>query len=265
LPYELYTAGRTGLSENGLEMKFGLPAFYLLLSFFFQFNHATAQSQREDSIFYQLAFNHTVSVYYDQLGDQSRILNGTKYPDFEYKFQKGSPFFLSENPLPGSVIYDSVYYPDLSVLFDDYRQYLVIVDQYFKLKLISEKVGSFQIGDHHFVRFPGNTINGLPYTGYYEVLYSGRSVVLKHVIKKYREQLSVPEGVTHILDEQAYYFIKRGEIFEPVRSRRELLKFMQSHRKEVQKYIRKKGLSYHEDMENILIQAASYYDQLDQH
>jgi hypothetical protein len=265
LPYESYTAGRTGLSENGSEMKFGLPVFSLLPVIFFQFNHAAAQSQREDSIFYQLAFNNTVTVYYDQLGDQSRIFNGTKYPEFEYKFQNGSPFFLSENPLPGSVVYDSVYYPGLSVLFDDYRQYLVIVDQFFKLKLINEKVSSFQIGDHHFVRFPENKNNGLPYAGYYEVIYSGHSQVLKHVVKKYREQLSIPEGVTRILDEQVFYYIKRGEHFEPVNSKRELLKSMEDHRKDVQKYIRKKGLSYHDDLENILIQAASYYDQIDQH
>jgi hypothetical protein len=246
-------------------MKIGLPVFCLLPFFFLEFNHATAQNQREDSIFYQLAFNHTITVYYDQLGDQSRIFNGTKYPDFEYKFQKGSPFFLSEIPLPGSVVYDSVYYPDLSVLFDDYRQYLVVVEQYFKLKLISEKVSSFQIGDHHFDRFSESSHNGLPYPGYYEVLYSGRSRVLKYIVKKYREELSIPEGVTRILDEQAYYFIKHGEIFESVNSKRELLNFMNDHRKDVQKFIRKKGLSYHQDLENILIQAAPYYDLIDQH
>ncbi len=246
-------------------MKIGLPVLCLLPFFFLEFNHATAQNQREDSIFYQLAFNHTITVYYDQLGDQSRIFNGTKYPDFEYKFQKGSPFFLSENPLPGSVVYDSVYYPDLSVMFDDYRQYLVIVDQYFKLKLINERVSSFQIGDHHFVQFPINKNIGLPYLGYYEVIYSGRSQVLKRIVKNYREQLSIPEGVTHILDEHVYYFIKRGGDFESVNSRRELLNFMNDHRKDVQKFIRKKGLSYHQDLENILIQAAPYYDLIDQH
>ncbi len=197
-------------------MKFGSSVFYLLPFIFFQFNHAAAQSQREDSIFYQSAFNHTVTVYYDQLGDQSRIFNGTKFPEFEYKFQKGSPFFLSENPLPGSVVYDSVYYPDLSVLFDEYRQYLVILDQNFRLKLINEKVSSFNIGDHHFVQFPINKVNGLPYPGYYEVIYSGRSQVLKRIVKNYSEQLSIPEGVSRFLDDQVHYFIKRGEIFEPV-------------------------------------------------
>ena len=170
------------------------------------------------------------------------FLTEPNYPEFEYKFQNGSPFFLSENPLPGSVVYDSVYYPDLSVLFDDYRQYLVILDQNFKLKLINEKVSSFQMGDHHFVQFPENKDNGLPYSGYYEVIYSGRSRVLKRIVKKYREQLSIPEGVTRILDEQVHYFIKRGEIFESVNSKRELLNFMKDHRKEVQKLYKKKRI-----------------------
>jgi hypothetical protein len=246
-------------------MKFGLlPACFLLLMVL-NFIPASGQSLQEDSVFYQSALNHTLAIYFNQLGDQSRLLNGTQFPEYEYSFQKGDPFFMSDKPVPGSIMYDSVYYPNQLLLFDSYRQFVVIVDQSFKLKLVNEKINSFQIGDHHFVRIAENNLSGLPNTGYYEIVYTGRSRVLNRDLKKYSEKISVEEGITRILDEKEYFFIKQGDLYKPVNSKKELLTVMDSHRKEIQKFIRKNGLSYKDNMENTLSQAAAYFDQLDNH
>ena len=246
-------------------MKLGLPAVWVLPAVLFHFSNVSAQSQQEDSIFYQTALSHTLAIYYDQIGDQSRLLNGAQFPEYEFRFQKGSPYFISDKPQAGSVVYDSVYYPNQLVLFDNYRQFLVVVDQSFKLKLVNERVNAFAIGEHHFIRAPEKNNSGLVFPWYYEVVYSGRSQLLKHSYKKYSEIITVEEGVTRILDQSDYYYIKHGESYVLVNSKRSLLNFMDSHRKEVQKYIRKKGLNYKDDLQNTLIAAASYYDQLDNH
>jgi hypothetical protein len=115
------------------------------------------------------------------------------------------------------------------------------------------------------VRIAENNLSGLPNTGYYEIVYSGRSRVLKRDLKKYSEKISVEEGITRILDEKEYFFIKQGDLYKPVNSKKELLNVMDSHRKEIQKFIRKNGLSYKDNMENTLSQAAAYFDQLDNH
>ncbi|HSZ34909.1 MAG TPA: hypothetical protein VK772_16450 [Puia sp.] len=242
-------------------MKFGLLSIYLLTASLFS-NNASAQSQQEDSIFFQTAVDHTVAVYYDQLGDQSRLFNGSLYAGLDLTFQKGSPFFLSDKPSAGSVVYDSIYYPNLAIFYEDYRQTLVVVDHAFPLRLINEKVSAFNIADHHFEYVFSDLNRGIATAGFYEVLYNGRSRLLKHTSKKIREVLSTSEGLRRYMDEFNDYYIKGRSSYFNVSSKRELFKFVGVHKKEIQRFIRKNNLDFRDDKDNTLSKVAAYYDQI---
>jgi hypothetical protein len=242
-------------------MKFGLLSICLLAACLSS-HTLSAQSQQEDSIFYQSALSHTISVYYDQLGDQSRLFNGSLYAPIELTFQKGSPYFLIDKASSGSVVYDSIFYPNLAVFYEDYRQYLVVVDHAFQLQLRNEKVSSFTIADHHFEYvFSDNLNKGIPVSAFYEVLYNGRSRILKHTSKKIREVLSTNE-LRRYMDEFDDYYIRGRNEFTIVNSKRELLNFMNDHKKEIQRFIRKNKLDFKNDKDNTLSQVAAYYDQI---
>jgi hypothetical protein len=246
-------------------MKLGLSAFWLLTIVLFS-SRTSAQSQQEDSIFYQSALARTTSVYYNQLGDQSPIYNGSLYPDLGYTFQKGTPFFLIEKTGKGSVVYDDILYPNLSIFYEDYRQYLVVIDQAFQLKLVNERISAFTIADHHFVHmYMDSLTKGLPSAGFYEVIYSGKSQVLKHTNKKLREILSVSEGLSRYMDEFDDYYIRSWNTYVLVKSKHEFLNFVGDHKKEVQRFIRKNKLNYRTDKDNTLKLAAAYYDQIANH
>jgi hypothetical protein len=242
-------------------MKFGLLSICLLAACLSS-HTLSAQSQQEDSIFYQSALSHTISVYYDQLGDQSRLFNGSLYAPIELTFQKGSPYFLIDKASSGSVVYDSIFYPNLAVFYEDYRQYLVVVDHAFQLQLRNEKVSSFTIADHHFEYvFSDNLNKGIPVSAFYEVLYNGRSRILKHTSKKIREVLSTNE-LRRYMDEFDDYYIRGRNEYTIVNSKRELLNFMNDHKKEIQRFIRKNKLDFKNDKDNTLSQVAAYYDQI---
>ncbi|HEY4935935.1 MAG TPA: hypothetical protein VII44_05110 [Puia sp.] len=243
-------------------MKFGLPALNLLTVFLFSYP-ASAQSQQEDSIFYQSALAHTTSLYFDQVGDQSRLFNGSLYQGLDLTFQVGSPFFLTDKATKGTVVYDSIPYPNLSIFYEDYRQYLVVLDQAFQLKLVNERVSSFTIAGHHFIYLFLDSLNkGIPSAGFYEVLYPGRSKLLKLTYKKIRETLSVYDGLKRYMDETDNYYIWRLNSYVPVNTKRELLNFRYDHKKEIQRFIRKNKLDYRNDKDNTLIRVAAYYDQI---
>lgn len=246
-----------------LLMKFGLPAVFLLTAFLYS-PQVSGQSKQEDSILYQTALTHTLSVYYDQLGDQSRLFNGSLYTPFEYTFREGSPYFLSNKATQGSfVVYDSMLFINVPLIYEDYRQKLVSVDQGFRLQLINERVNSFTMAGHHFVRvYPGSGYKGLPDSAYYELLYPGRTGVLKRTKKTTREVLSSSEGTIRFVDQSDRYFIYVGKSWIYVRSRRDLLKILDDHRKEIQRFIKKNKLKYRKDSDNTLIQVAGYYDQI---
>jgi hypothetical protein len=243
-------------------MKFGLPALYLLAVLLYT-SPASAQSRQEDSIFYQSALIHTTSLYFDQVGDQSRLFNGSLYPGIDLTFQTGSPYFLTDKASKGSVVYDNIPYPNLSIFYEDYRQYLVVMDQAYQLKLVNERVSSFTIAGHHLIYlFLDSLNNGIPSAGFYEVLYPGRSKLLKYTSKKIREIISVSEGLRRYMDETNEYYIWRFNSYIPVNTKRELLNYMYDHKKDIQKFIRKNKLDYRNDTDNTLIQVAAYFDKI---
>ena len=173
-------------------------------------------------------------------------------------------FFLSIQATSiGSVEYDSMLFINVPLIYEDYRQKLIAVDQGFRLQLINERINSFTIAGHHFLRvFPIPLYTGLPENGFYEQLYSGPSGVLKWTRKNMQEVLSSSEGSLWYIRESAKYFIHKGGSWVYIKSRRDLLNILGDRRKEVQRFIKKNKLNYRKDRDNTLTQVAGYYDQI---
>jgi hypothetical protein len=244
-------------------MKFGLPAVFFL-SILLYSPHVSGQSKLEDSVLFQTALSHTLAVYYDQLGDQSRLYNGSLYQGYDYVFREGSPYFLgSKATRAGSVEYDSMIFINVPMIYEDYRQKLVAVDQGFRLQLINERVNAFTIAGHHFIRvFSDPQFNGLTEKGFYEQIYSGRTAILKWTKKNMQEVLSASEGSIWYVYESESYFIHNGGSWVYIKSRKDLLNILGDRRKEIQRFIKKNKLNYKKDRDNTLIQVGGYYDQM---
>lgn len=244
-------------------MNFRLPAVFLPIILIFT-SQVSGQSIQEDSILFQTALSHTLAVYYDQLGDQSRLYNGSLYQGFDYVFREGSPYFLSNKATRvGSVEYDSMQFINVPLIYEDYRQKLVAVDQGFRLQLINDRVNSFTINGHHFLRvFPAPQFRGLTDNGFYDMIYPGRTAVLKWTKKNMQEVLSTTEGSVWYVIESTSYFIFMGSSWINVKSRKDLLNILGSRRKEIQHFIKKNKLNYKKDKDNTLTQVAGYYDQI---
>ena len=239
-----------------------LCIFCLLTAFLFPIS-LPAQSAAEDSILYQSAYVHTLDVYYRQLGDQSPLYNARLYPGYGFPFREGIPYFLSGEFRQESVVYNGIQFDNVPLLYDDLTGVIISRDQGYWVQLLNERVSSFTISGHHFIRIPADSLNnGMPATGYYEVLYHGHSTVFKKTIKRIKEELSPAEGILRSIDQTDRYYIRMGEAYFPVKSKRELLKIFSDHRKQVQQFMRKKKLKYRKAKEEALVQVTAYYDQL---
>jgi|SRR5450432_319210 len=244
-------------------MKTGLLAVTLLV-FLLHSNSVSAQLHDEDSISYQSALSHTLSVYYNQLGDQSPLYNGSLYTNYKIVFREGSPYFLNDKYQNGSILYDGVLFKDIPLLYDDLRRLIVTKNQAFQLQLINELIGSFTISDHHFIYLSFDSLNkGNLITGFYELLYSGHTQILKLTSKKTKEILEANEGVINLIDTHYTYFIKIGNTYTVVKSKNEVIDLLTKHKKEIQHFIKKNKLKFSDDSENSLIMIAGFYDQLE--
>jgi hypothetical protein len=244
-------------------MKSGLTAVFSLIVLILV-HPAKSQTTQEDSIFYKTALTNTLSVYKKQLGDQSPFYNGSRYSPTGFIFRTGSPYFLSDSFNLGSVVYDDILFDSVYLLYEDMRELLVSRNNSYLLQLINQRVSSFIISDRPFIRLTADSLHqGIPKTGYYEILYSGRSQLLKKTFKTIFEEPSVYENtiIRHI-EETENYYIRISGSYQRVKSKSELLALMHDHQKEIQKYIKKTKLNFRKNGENLLILTAEYYDQI---
>ena len=245
-------------------MKSGLTAVFSLIVLILV-HPANAQTTQEDSIFFQTALTNTLSIYKKQLGDQSPFYNGSRYSPSGFTFRTGSPYFISDSFSLGSVVYDDILFDSVYLLYEDMRELLVSRNNNnYPLQLINQRVSSFNISGHPFIRLTADSLHpGIPKTGYYEILYPGRSQLLKKTFKTIIEEPSVYENtiIRHI-EETENYYIRTGGSYQHVKSKSELLMLMRDHQKEIQKYIKKTKLNFRKNRENLLILTAEYYDQI---
>lgn len=222
---------------------------------------SSSQPNLSDSAFYNQAIYHTVSVYHQSIGDQSGLLNGRLNAPYIFPFREGSPYFETSKFRNGSVVYDGVLYENVLLLYDELAGLLTGLIPNGRMQFITEKVDRFNVDGSHFIHVDKDSLHPMP-TGFYQILYNGKTTVLKKNQKAVREVLESSEGTIRFVDEKLHFYLKKGPSFYLVRSKSELFELLQDHKKEVQQFIKKNGLNVKKDQQNTLVKVAEYYDQL---
>ncbi len=242
-------------------MKFALIRILSCISIFLPVV-AKSQSNADDSSAYEASVANTISIYFNQIGDQSGLYNGRLYARYEFPFAFGSPYFLSGDFNDGSIIYSGVLYTHVPLLFDELRGQVITRDHGYGLQLVNERISEFSLLGHRMIRVVGDSLNvNSLSTGFYELLYSGKSEVLTQTRMNMQEKLTSTE-ILRIIVRHEDYLIRVGINYRKVNSKRELLDIMSDHRKQIQQFMRKNRLRYRKDTENALIKTAAFYDQL---
>ena len=225
---------------------------------------AFAQTKLQDSLIFQTALSNTLAVYYNQLGDQSPLFNGSHFTPTGFVFRTGTPYFLSEQFDSGWVVYDGIKFDHLPLLYEDLRQMLISKNDNYLLQLVNPRIRSFSISGHSFIRLVADSLSpGISRTGFYEVLYTGPSKILKETFKKIIEQPSIEENdILRFIEESHDYYIRSGNTYKRVKSKGDLTDILHDHQKEIRHFMKKNKLNFHSDRENTLIQVAGYYDQI---
>jgi hypothetical protein len=237
---------------------------FLLLTAFLNVQRTKAQTTVQgDSLLYEHAYRNSLSEFNKEMGDQSPLYNGRIYSRFAFFVKSGSPYFNSENFENGWVIYDSILFNNLPMIYEDLRKCVVYKKDSDEIQLLNKRISSFSIDGHRFIRIsPDSTNKNIPASEFYEILYDGPSEVLKNTIKSIQEVPTVEEGLTRYIREKDNYFIRIGTRFYMVRSKTDLLNIFQLHKKELETFLKKQKLKYGENTDHVLIQAAGYYDQI---
>jgi hypothetical protein len=202
-----------------------------------------------------------LDVYYQSLGEQSPLYNGSQYIEYPFIIQDGHPFFGSQGFVNATIRFDGMTFDEVPTLYDIVRDQVVILDyhKYYKIILLADKIERFELDGHTFVRLQQDSLNEIK-TGFYEQLYQGNATLFAKREKKISQQYSNME-INNVVYTHSYYYIKKGDAFYPVTSKKSLLNSLKPKQKEVQQYLKKNNIKFKKAPEKAALMAVEYYDQ----
>jgi len=224
-----------------------------------------AQAARADSSSQQNALNNAINLFNISIGNQSQLYNGPEYYYYD-PLIKGNAYFSDVNAFnPGSVYYNGVYYNGVQMLYDLYKDELVVLlyNHFSKFYLVKDKVKSFDFLSHHFVNIDADTIgnNSAIKSGFYDELYGGKTQVLVKRSKNIQvtNGSSGPESYFNPVTD---YYFRKGHTYYSISGQGSLLDILKDRKKELQQYIRSANIRFHKDPEDAMVKIATYYDHL---
>jgi hypothetical protein len=238
-------------------------SFIILLICLLSVNDLFAQGSIDTSGFVSQPLKNTVDFYYRSIGDNSHLYNGSEYVSPVYR-QDMHPYYKSILPINGFLLYDGIRYQDVPLAYDLMQEVVITYrhDQHYRVQLVNEKIGYFTLLGHLFVRIEQDSTHGSVIgSGFYDRLYDGHLKVYAKRRKKLEETIVQNVVNKQMIEEDRYYIEKEGNYFA-IRNKRSLFAALKDKKKDVKKYLRKNKLKFKDDPENVIIQAAGYYDRI---
>lgn len=203
-----------------------------------------------------------VDVYYQSLGEQSPLYNGSQYIEYPFIIQEGHPFFASDSLVNATIHLEGMTFGEVPMLYDIVKDQVVILDyhKFYKIILPSEKIQQFELPGHTFIRLLHDSTNEIK-TGFYEQLYNGKVSLLAKREKKISQKYSYTE-IDNVVYSQSFYYIRKGNVFYPVTGKKSLMNILKPKQKEVQEYLKKNKIKFKRAQERAMLIAVEYYNQL---
>jgi len=231
--------------------------FYILLICGLS-QHVAAQNA-DDTTLHENALN-AIGVYYQNLGEESPLYNGSEYIEYAYTLQEGHPFFQVVNFINGNVNVDGMIFHDVPMLYDIVKDQLIIQDfqKVYKINLPADRVRQFFLLGHLFVHL--NASDQVK-TGFYDQLYKGKISLFAKREKKILEKYSNIQ-ISKVVISQNVYYIKKDGVYYTIKNKSSLFSALKSKKKEVQQYLKANDIKFKREPERAMIMAVKYYDQL---
>jgi len=254
------------LNENFFVLKNRVLFYTIALVAFFPLTKINAQDvERSKDVQIQSALLNTVAIYDKQLSRNTMVYTGRSYFDENSNVQ-GHQFFMDDYWEQGSVKYDDNRYDSIFLKYDIYRDLLLIenfnIDGFLSpIILFKDKIESFELMGHHFVRLERDSMSNLK-EGFYDLMFKGNE---NQVLVKRRKEIVNSNEINTIREmftEKDRYYIKKGDIYFQVKKRKSVLKVLSDHKKEVKSYIKKSGIQFTNQPDINLVEVVKYYESL---
>ena len=238
----------------------------IVISCIFLSKRSRGQTSIGDTTGQQVALTRITDAYNKAIGQQSRLYNGQEHNPYS-PFIKGTAYFSDVNDFnPGTVTYDGIFYKDVPMMYDLYKD-VVVAQLYNKFStycLINERVQSFDLLHHHFVYIVADSLNvkvGIN-TGFYDQLYSGNNLAVLVKRSKAIQSTSSSNTIETYFTSSKSFYLRKGNNYYSISGQSSLLNILKDKKKDLQQYIKTNKIKFKKAPEETMVAIVSRYDEL---
>jgi hypothetical protein len=221
-----------------------------------------AQNLKPDSSFVNDAVASSVKIYDDFIHGQELFYNGSAYVE-PARTGEPHPFFMSEDWTFGDLSFDGEIFRNVPLLYDIMIDQLITESATGNMQVLPrEKVRWFTLSEKKFEYIDTKTVNNsLPRSGFYELLYGGKTKVI--CLRQKLQQEKIEARVLDIYyEEKNRYFVLRGDEFVSVKNKGSLIKVLKDQKSELKSFVRKNATQFNADRDALMAAIARQYDVL---
>jgi len=200
------------------------------------------------------------ALYKTATEQSQNLYNGRLYYVYDARMEEHQ-FFGDRKWQKGAIYYDGQRFDSIPMIYDINRDELVI--KHFNgdpLLLQSEKVDYFSKENHNFKRFEsGKEISPQMRTGFYDILYEGKSKVLVRRTKQRQEKI-VEKKVISLYPEKDFYYIRKDDRYYSVRSKKSVFALFPERKKELRKALRDEHIKFRKNRDAAIEVIVKAYD-----
>lgn len=217
-----------------------------------------AQAQVVDSTARQ-ATQYALTRYEAATSDPERLYNGFEYIGYDRRLT-GHPFFASDSTETGSIRSNGQIFT-IPLRYDIVYDELVLNHPAgYRMALHSDRINSFLVKGHTFIRMTDSTQQGLP-TGFYDLLYNGPTQLVARHTKTILVNPAA-NGTYGVFNPKTVYFIRKSGRYFPIKNKRTLLAVLDNSKKQLTAFMRKEKLKFKLTIDDSFGKIARYYDEL---
>lgn len=235
---------------------FTLAVFFFLNVTFVSFG------QNADSTAHGKEIAFAVAAYKDATRQSQNLYNGRQYYVYDNRSEEHQ-FFEFRKWHNGVLMYDGQRFDSIPMLYDIFKDELII--KHFNgdhLLLQSEKIDYFNVDNHSFERLEaGKDINEQMRTGFYDVLYNGKS---RTIVRRYktRQEKIVDKMVVALYPQKNNFYIKKGDHYHSVGSKKATLNLFPEYKRELRKVLKDEKIKFRKNREVAIVRMVETYDKL---
>lgn len=207
------------------------------------------------------AQNRPAEQYLEATQHRAALHTGKLASDYP-RHLTNHPYLGDASYAAGTLSYCGVMYPHVRLRLDRYRNELTTLppDRFGSIILDPANVDYADLHGHRVIYFRPDGRTGCPREGYCQLLYESDRCAVLEFVRCSLQETRRNSDVSGSFRSSVQYYIRKDDVYYPVKNKSATLKVFGAHRKELSEYIRTQRLDFRRTPGAAITALVIYYE-----